>query len=124
MSVNALAERGYGQAVAQTRTPRSIEYDVVARTTHRLKAAAQKGTLGFGALAEAVHDNRTLWTFLAASVADDENQLPQQLRAQIFYLAEFTRLHSSKVLKEGASVRPLLEVNMAILRGLRGGQTS
>jgi flagellar protein FlaF len=101
-----------------------MEYDVIARITHRLKDAAQQGKLGFAALAEAIHENRSLWTYLAVSVADDDNELPQQLRAQIFYLAEFTRQHSSKVLKGEASVRPLLEVNTAILRGLRGGENT
>ncbi|MGR3712000.1 MAG: flagellar biosynthesis regulator FlaF [Shimia sp.] len=124
MTPQTLAERAYSQANAPTKTPRKMEYDVIARITHRLKDAAQQGKLGFAALAEAIHENRSLWTYLAVSVADDDNELPQQLRAQIFYLAEFTRQHSSKVLKGEASVRPLLEVNTAILRGLRGGENT
>lgn len=121
MTPNSLAQRAYQQAAAPTKTPGKLEYDVIARVTHRLKSSAQRGKKGFSALAEAVHENRTLWTRLAVDVADSGNGLPQELRARIFYLAEFTNHHSTKVLSSGASVRPLLEVNTAILRGLRNG---
>jgi len=76
----------------------------------------------FAKLAEAIHDNRRLWTTLAVDVADADNSLPKELRAQIFYLAEFTHQHSSKVLNGQASVAPLIEINMAILRGLNGNR--
>ncbi|SFL74991.1 flagellar biosynthesis regulator FlaF [Shimia aestuarii] len=122
MTPNTLAQRGYSRASAPTRTPRKLEYDVIARITHRLKSAAQKGKPGFAALAEAVHENRQLWTLLATDVADSDNGLPESLRAQLFYLAEFTNHHSGKVLAGRASVRPLLEINTAILRGLRSGE--
>ncbi len=74
----------------------------------------------FRALAEALHENRTLWTHLAAEVADDDNELSQDLRARLFYLAEFTAHHSRKVLRGEADVAPLIEVNTAVMRGLSG----
>ncbi len=123
MTPNALAQQAYAQANAPTRTPRKIEYDAIARITFQLKAAAQKGKKEFPALVAAIHENRKLWTLLATMVADPQNELPESLRAQIFYLAEFTRQHSSRVLSGEESVRPLLEVNAAILKGLRGGET-
>ena len=55
-------------------------------------------------------------------VAEPTNLLPQPLRAQIFYLAEFTMHHSAKVLKGDASVAPLIDINTAVMRGLRGDQ--
>ncbi len=120
--MNALsqARRAYSAASAPTRTPKNIEYEAVARVTARLQEAARKGPTGFPALAEAVHDNIRLWTLFAADVAGNGNGLPKELRARLFYLAEFTRAHSSKVLSQQASVTPLLEVNTAVLRGLRG----
>lgn len=120
MNAQALAHRAYAQSAAPTRTPRSAEYEVIARVTHRLKAAAQEaGKRLSPALAEALHDNRRMWTTLAADVAGDGNGLPAELRARLFYLAEYTRLHTSKVLAGQASVASLLEINTAILRGLR-----
>ena len=122
MTPNVLAKKAYSQASAPTRTAGKLEYDVIARITHKLKEAAKKGKKrGFPALVEAIHENRQLWTLLATMVADADNQLPKELRAQIFYLAEFTDHHSTKVLAGDANVRPLLEVNTAILRGLRSG---
>jgi flagellar protein FlaF len=55
---------------------------------------------------------------MAADVADSLNSLAPQLRAQIFYLAEFTELHSKKVLRGEATAEVLIEINTSILRGL------
>lgn len=119
MNLHHLAQKAYGDTAAPTRTPRATEYAAFARITHRLNQAARKGKLGFPELAESLHDNRKLWTLLAVDVADDENQLPADLRARIFYLAEFTQAHTRKVLKREASVAPLIEINAAVMRGLR-----
>ncbi|WP_371060929.1 flagellar biosynthesis regulator FlaF [Rhodosalinus sp. 5P4] len=119
--MNALthARNAYAQTSTATHTPRGIEYQVIARVTHRLKSAAQKGDAGFAELAAAIADNRRLWTALAADVARSGNGLPEDLRARILYLAEFTTQHSRAVLDGRASAAPLLEVNSAVLRGLR-----
>lgn len=120
MTARLLAERAYQGQSAATRTPRGIEYDAFVRITRRLVAAARLGNAGFTALASAVHENRRLWTILAADVADNANALPTDLRARIFYLAEFTAQHSSKVLAKKASVKALIDINAAIMRGLSG----
>jgi len=117
--VNAIlqAQTAYGAQTGATRTPRAVEYDTFARITHRLKSAAESRQSPT-ALAGAIHDNRRLWTILAVDVANDANPLPRALRAQIISLAEFTRQHSSKVLRDGADVAPLIEINTAMMRGL------
>ena len=56
---------------------------------------------------------------LAGDVADAANGLPKELRAQIFYLAEFTNQHSTLVLRGEGDVDVLVEINTAIMRGLR-----
>ncbi|MGB3146865.1 MAG: flagellar biosynthesis regulator FlaF [Paracoccaceae bacterium] len=121
MNAQLMAKSAYSGAATPTRTGRGTEYEIFARVTHRLSAA--KG-LGFSALAQALHDNRALWTTLAADVAVATNELPQQLRAQIFYLAEFTTQHSRKVLAGEAGLDILIEVNTAIMRGLRNQGTA
>lgn len=118
MTSHSLARNAYAQSTAPIRTPRDTEFDAFARITHKLKAASRKGPGGFGLIAEALHENRRLWTILATDVADDQNRLPEQLRARLFYLAEFTRHHSARVLGEGADVDPLIEINTAVMRGL------
>ncbi|WP_369932459.1 flagellar biosynthesis regulator FlaF [Rhodovulum sp. 12E13] len=120
MTTAKMAETAYGAQSAAARTPRGTEYAVFSQVTRRMKAAAEKGRAGFPALAEALHDNRRLWTTLAVNVADGDNGLPRDLRARLVYLAEFTFQHSSKVLAREADVRPLIEINAAVMRGLLG----
>ena len=112
------AKTAYGSSATPIRTDRSTEYALFTRITRRMHAAARKGRAGFPELISALHENRTMWTTLAVDVAGSENQLPADLRAQLFYLAEFTDAHTRKVLRREAGVRPLLEVNMAVMRGL------
>ncbi|WP_170774863.1 flagellar biosynthesis regulator FlaF [Ruegeria lacuscaerulensis] len=119
MIPQTLAQRAYVQTAAPTRTPRDTEYEAISKITHRLKAAAARQKSDFGTFVQALHENRRLWNVLASGVADSDNALPNDLRARIFYLAEFTEQHSGQVLGNKATVEPLLEINMAVLRGLR-----
>lgn len=120
MNVQTLARKAYADTVNTTRTERSIEYELMARVTHRMKAAAEAGPVAFPRLVEALYDNRRLWTALATDVADGENALPSDLRARIFYLAEFMQIHTSKVLNKKAGIAPILQINVAVMRGLNG----
>ena len=118
-----MAQRAYKTTFENVSTPRSVEFQVIARITHRLKKAIQ--TRDRRALIEAMHENRLLWNTLAADVAMPENALPQELRARILYLAEFTAHHTRKVLRNEDTAVPLLEVNAAILGGLQNeGKTT
>lgn len=117
MTAHSLARAVYGRPEAAIRTPRAIEYDLFARITHRLCATRAPDT-PFAALAEALHDNRIMWSTLAADVAGEGNALPADLRARLFYLAEFTDMHSRKVLAGQATTAALIEVNTAVMRGL------
>jgi len=121
--VNAKTQalRAYSAASSPTRTGKRIEYEVIARITARLRNAANLGPSGFPALAEAVHENRRLWAAFAVDIALPSNPLPKELRARLFYLAEFTQQHSSKVLGREDTIEPLLDINTAIMRGLHNG---
>jgi len=114
------ARTAYAAPGTPTRTLRGIEYEVMARITQRLKAAAARTDTDFASLAAAVTDNQRLWMTLACDVADEGNQLPRPLRAQLFWLYEFTEQHSRKVLAGEADAGVLLDINLAVLRGLRG----
>ncbi len=115
------AQNAYGQTNHPIRTLRGTEYETVARITYRLKSAATSKPLDMTRLASAVYDNQSMWALFATEVADNANPLPQDLRARIFYLAEFTAEHSRKVLGRVASADALIEINTAIMRGLRDG---
>ena len=110
----------YARRETPARSLRSIEYDLIAQVTQRLRTAWVNRTADFPALVAALTDNQKLWSTLASDVALPDNGLPAQLRAQLFYLYEFTTHHSRAVLDRGASAEVLTDINMAMLRGLRG----
>lgn len=118
MNAVDMAKMAYGSSAAPVRTPRGTEYNLFARITRRLKSAAQDSPGNFAGLAAAIHDNRQLWSVLAVNVADEDNALPQSLRARIFYLYEFVNLHSRRVLRGEATVDALIDINVAVMRGL------
>lgn len=119
MNAQSLAKTAYSKPGQPTRTARGTEYDLFARITHRLKTAIALDKTGFSTLVRALHDNRQLWIALAADVADSDNGLPPALRARIFYLSEFTAQHTTKVLSGAAKADVLIDINTAVMRGLR-----
>lgn len=120
MDAHARASASYGGAQLAVKSPRQIEYQAFARITHALGAAASDaGPAAFPRLAAALHENLKLWTVIATDVALPGNALPNPLRARLFYLAEFTRVHTKKVLSREAEAAPLIEINTTVMRGLR-----
>ncbi|WP_435256948.1 flagellar biosynthesis regulator FlaF [Thioclava sp. FR2] len=111
---------GYAPNDAALRPLRAIEYDAFARVTRRLSQTWAGRKSDYPALAKSLNDNLSLWRILAMDVAEASNSLPQSLRAQLFYLFEFTDLHSGRILRGEGSVEVLVDVNMAVMRGLRG----
>lgn len=120
MNVIEQARQAYSPAQTHLRTDRSTEARLFSQINARLQAAARDLPRKHGSLVEALHDNRQFWTLLAVDVADKNNVLPQSLRAQIFYLAEFTMTHTSKVLRGDATPDALVEINRAMIAGLNG----
>ena len=112
----------YGNPKASVKSPRQVEYQAFAKITQDLKGASGENVVEFPRLAAALHENLRLWTIVASDVVVDENELPDGLRAQLFYLAEFTRAHTSKVLKGEAETEALIDINTAIMKGLRQQQ--
>lgn len=117
MNATSLAQSAYASSAAPIRTDSGNEYDTFTRITLQLKR--WHSAKNYPDFVQALHDNRQLWTLLAVDVADGDNLLPQQLRAQIFYLAEFTLTHTSKVLSGEAGPEALIDINTTVMRGLR-----
>ncbi len=122
MDASAQAIAAYGQAQKGATTERGIEYQVFARTSAALSAAERKGKAGFNDLVQALHDNRRLWDAITGDVVNDDNALSPELRAGLLSLAAFVRQHAAKVLRGHASVQPIVDVNRAVMDGLRGIQ--
>lgn len=122
MNALEMARTAYTSNAAPIRTERGTEYETVAKVTRDLRQTIETRSTDFPGFVEALHRNRKLWTILASDVADQGNGLPQELRARIFYLAEFTLHHTQLVLRKKAEPDVLVEINAAILQGLRRGE--
>lgn len=120
MNTMQLARSAYGRPDAPARNQRTVEYDLFAQKTRSLATAWQARETDHVGLAQALYDNGMLWRTLAVDVAEPGNALPAPLRARLFYLYEFTRAHSQKVLDGEGSAEVLIDINTAVMRGLRG----
>lgn len=109
---------GYQQSSASVRTPRNTEFEAFTVITRELASALDIHPNNPSRLANSIHQNRRLWGLLAASVAEEQNELPNDLRARIFSLAEFVRVQSSRVLANRADGKILIEINQSIMQGL------
>lgn len=110
----------YGRPESPQKTPRALEYDLLARATQRMTIAWTARRENYAALMTALDENLRLWSTLAADVAEPGNGLPAKLRAQLFYLYEFTSQHSRMVRANNGSIEVLVDINTAVMRGLRG----
>lgn len=114
-AVPSFSNAGYGNSVV--RTARDAEYDVFSRVTRMLR---QADTTGDGLeLIAAVDKNNQLWTILASDLADPGNKLPDQVRAGLLSLSGFVLRHGHRALSRKVGIAPLIDINMAMMRGLR-----
>lgn len=121
MQSAALAQNAYGNANAYMPLGRDTEYRAFAKVTRKL-AEPRDGRTSFASLVSALHENNRLWGIIAEDVASGGNELDAKLRAQLFYLFEFTALHTRKVIAGEASPEILVEINTSIMRGLRASK--
>ncbi len=107
----------YQRAATQAESPRDLEYRAFGQATAGLLRLQQEKQ-GLAQAAELLDANRKLWSMLAADCSLPENRLPLSLRAQIIALALWTARYSSEVLREGADIEPLIEINRTMMEGL------
>ena len=75
------AQDGYRKNAVYAKSPRDVEYEAFAKTSHRLRSATQNRTNDFPAFVSALYENNRLWTTLAADLSVPENGLPKELKA-------------------------------------------
>ncbi len=120
MTATLLAQTAYGAAAAPVRTARAAVNSPLSKPSLARLSRAPQSPKHQWLRAAALHDNRRLWTALATDLAGAENALPQGLRAQLFYLAEFSLSQSRAALRDVAALQGLIDVNRAVMRGLAG----
>lgn len=117
-NVSAVAHK-YSSHSEKIRSTNDLEYDVIMKVTRDLKRFQSVDGLQFPNLVRALHRNEKLWTEIGVQVADQANQLPKELRAKLFFIAEFVAMQTSRILKKQADVSSLIDINVAVLRGLK-----
>lgn len=80
-------------------------------------------------LAQALRFNQLFWTILQADIADPNNALPNELKANIMSLSIFVDKQASKALRSGNpdDLDSLISINRNLALGLRetpGGETT
>lgn len=119
MSVSSLARSVYTNPASAMRAPRDTEFELIARITRKLRTTADQPHR-YAEFVEALHENRNLWAVFAVDLVESENKLPDALRRSLVYLAQFTILHTDKLLKGEGSADILMDINTSVMRGLRG----
>jgi flagellar protein FlaF len=109
--------KAYQRAATQADTPRDLEYRAFGQVTAAL-VRVKEDKPAPAAIAEALDANRRLWNVLAADCSVPENQLPLALRGQIISLALWVARYSGEVLRAGADIEPLIDINRTMMEGL------
>lgn len=116
-AVTPLSENsGYGSNAI--RTDRDNEYAIFSRVTRMLREADNDCRTPESIVA--VHKNNELWTILATDLSSPENGLPDEIKAGLLSLAGFSVRHGRAVLNGKAKIKPLIDINISIMKGLRG----
>jgi flagellar biosynthesis activator protein FlaF len=109
--------KAYQRAATQAENPRELEYRAFGQVTAGLVRVKQDAPPA-SVMAEILDANRRLWNLLSADCAVEGNQLPPSLRGQIVSLALWVSKYSGQVLRDGADIGPLIDVNRAVMEGL------
>ena len=100
------------------RTERDTEYDAFSRITFALRTAAQGDDPH--QVIQAVHANTELWTILAADLMQPGNALADEIKAGLLSLANFSIKHGHAVMNGATEIGVLIDINISIMKGLRG----
>jgi flagellar protein FlaF len=101
-----------------TENPREAEYRLFGQVTGAMISAQREKRTG-GPLAEVIEWNRKMWRTLAADCLGDDNKLPEGVRASIVSLSLFVTRYSRDVIRKGAPIDPLIDINRNIMQGLQ-----
>ena len=111
------AASAYGTIIRRTESGREIEYRVFEQVTTALQEAVPVDT-HFTTRIRAAHRNRELWQTLAYDLANPDNALPTALRAQLISLAIWVTRETERVMRQGAPLHNLINVNRSVMQGL------
>jgi flagellar biosynthesis activator protein FlaF len=115
------AAEAYSQTAKESGSAQEREAALLIKAALRLQHVKDAGASNAGALYQALHYNRKLWTVFVSSVAKDDNPLPQEIKNGIASLGLFIFTHTLEVQAhpEPEMLTSLININREIAAGLR-----
>jgi len=110
--------QAYQTAATRAESPRETEYRLFGFVTGELIRVQSAGRGDLHKFVEAIDRNRRMWSAFSTDCATDGNGLPNDLRAQIVSIAGWVSRYSSEVIRDGADIDPLIDVNKNVMQGL------
>ena len=120
----------YKRTITQTESPRQIERRVFANVTAELEVQSEefdvteksgdKLRILSGGLRDTLGYNQRIWQTIRSDLVNPANGLAPDLRAGLISLSLWVESHTNEVLKGQKKVKPLLDINRSIIRGLEG----
>ncbi|MBK7258257.1 MAG: flagellar biosynthesis regulator FlaF [Ignavibacteriae bacterium] len=118
----------YNKAQCASMTDREREAAVLMKAAALLRhaqmqwATAQREKL----LDEALRFNQRIWTFFQVSLSDQENRLPDEIKAQVLTLSAYVdrRIFEVMAFPEADKLSVLIAINTNLAAGLKGSAAS
>jgi flagellar protein FlaF len=109
----------YAEVLEETpQSAREREQQAIGHSIDLLKAALAKGASSREAV-EAIYFTRKLWAFFIEDLAKPENDLPQQLRADLISIGLWVMREAEEIrLGNSKNFKGLIEVSQMIADGL------
>ena len=110
----------YQQQQKRSLTPREVEAMAFTKAAVLLEEAKQK-TQSIEEYSKALRFNHLLWTIIQADLTDPENQLPNEIKANIMSLSIFVDKQTTKAMRSSNAVDldVLININRNLAAGLR-----
>ena len=108
----------HGYRSGKLRTTREVEHAAFSQVTRMLRQSAYQAD-NISTI-QAVQKNTELWSILAFDLAEPGNSLPDNVKAGLISLAGFAVRHGQAVMAGTAAIDTLIDINLSVMRGLRG----
>lgn len=109
--------QAYQKAQRTLSNPRDNEYRIFAQVTSGLQSVVGLPRTDARVI-DALTKNRKLWSALSSDCGSSDNKLPKTLRAQIISIGLWVNRHTSEVIRSGADIEALVDINKTIMEGL------
>jgi len=110
----------YAQQQKRNLSPREVEAMAFTKAAVLLEEAKQK-TNSIEEYSKALRFNHLLWTIIQADLTEPENQLPNEIKANIMSLSIFVDKQTTKAMRSSnaADLDVLININRNLAAGLR-----